>query len=149
MAVGGEGMASVPNLEETETLSERHIAQLWNLYLSEWWSADRTLEETRAIVAGSAINFGLIDLNADELVGYSRVITDYIRKALIYDVIVAPTHRGFGIGERQMNRILNHPALARVRHFELCCKPDLVPFYERWNFSADIGDLHLMRLARP
>jgi GNAT superfamily N-acetyltransferase len=136
------------NLEDVENLTDRHIAQLWALYRAEWWSAERTLEETRAIVAGSAINFGMVDTVRDELVGYSRVITDYTRKASIYDVIVAPSHRGLGLGERQMNHILHHPALARVAHFELCCKPDLVPFYERWNFSDDLGDIRLMRLTR-
>jgi predicted GNAT family N-acyltransferase len=137
-----------PNLADTEILSERHIFQLWDLYRAEWWSADRSLQETHAIVAGSAINFGIIDCGEDQLVAYSRIITDYIRKALIFDVIVAPTHRGFGLGEHQMNRILNHPALTRVAHFELCCKPDLVPFYRRWNFTNDLGDLNLMRLTR-
>ncbi len=136
------------HLEDIETLTDRHKSQLWDLYRGEWWSADRTLQDTHDIIAGSSINFGIVDLTQDRLVAYSRVLTDYIRKALIYDVIVAPTHRGLHLGARQMDRILSHPKLARVAHFELGCKPDLVAFYERWDFSADLAGTNHMRLTR-
>ncbi len=134
------------NLLEIEALNEQQTIQLWELYRKEWWSAHRTLAETRRIVAGSTLNFGLVTRAGGKLVGYTRVISDGISKALVLDVIVADTHRGLRLGERLMERILNHPALADVPHFELYCLPELVPFYERWGFTSALGEMRFMRM---
>ena len=134
-------------LIEVETLNEPQIVQLWELSRREWWSANRSLEETRRIVAGTTLNFGVLDKADEKLVGYSRVISDGISKALILDVIVADTHRGLRLGERLMERILTHKALCDVQHFELYCLPALIPFYERWGFTAALGEMRFMRLT--
>jgi hypothetical protein len=46
-----------------------------------------------------------------------------------------------------MERLVSHPDLARVKHFELYCLPELIPFYERWGFSTEVGEIVLMRRA--
>ena len=71
--------------------------------------------------------------------------TDYTFKALVFDVIVADAHRGKGLGEHLLKLVLEHPDLARVRHFELYCLPDVGPFYERHGFSTEVGGVRLMR----
>ncbi len=77
-----------------------------------------------------------------------RVLTDYVFKAFIFDVIVAPCARQQHIGERMVKHILQHPDLKNVRHLELYCRPELVDFYRRFGFSTDTGDIHIMRLCR-
>jgi hypothetical protein len=47
-----------------------------------------------------------------------------------------------------MDAVVNHPALRSVTHLELYCLPEMTPFYERWGFTTDLGELRLMRLAR-
>ena len=125
-------------------LDETRIAQLHAFFAREWWTADRTLEETRRCVEGSQISVGLID-DAGDLIGFARAITDYTFKALIFDVIVAEAHRGKGLGDRLIELVLGHPDLARVRHFELYCLPGIGSFYERHGFSAEVGGVRLMR----
>ena len=125
-------------------LDETRIAQLHALFTREWWTAGRSLEETRRCVEGSQIRIGLID-GAGSLVGFVRVITDFTFKALVFDVIVAEPHRGQGLGDRLIERVLAHPDLARVRHFELYCRPEVGPFYERHGFSTEVGGVRLMR----
>ena len=125
-------------------LDETRIAQLHALFAREWWTAGRSLEETRRCVEGSQIRIGLID-DAGDLIGFARVITDYTFKALIFDVVVAGGHRGKGLGDRLIELVLEHPELARVRHFELYCRPEIEPFYERHGFSAEAGGVRLMR----
>jgi len=46
---------------------------------------------------------------------------------------------------------LSDPSLRDVLHFQLYCRPELVPFYERWEFTADLGELRFMRrgASRP
>ena len=44
-----------------------------------------------------------------------------------------------------MDAIVNHPTLSAVKHLELYCLPNMVPFYERWGFSTDVSGVSLMR----
>lgn len=125
-------------------LSEAQLQQLHALYQNEWWTHGRTLAETRRCVAGSQLCLGLVD-PADRLAGFSRVLTDFTFKALIFDVIVAPDHRGSGLGDRLVSLITGHEKLREVKSFELYCLPELVPFYERHGFSDDVGNVRLMR----
>jgi GNAT superfamily N-acetyltransferase len=126
-------------------LNERQLEQLHALYQNEWWTKGRTLEATRQCVRGSQICIGLID-PAGDLLAFARVITDYTFKALIFDVIVSATARHGGLGDRLLAEIIHHDRLRTVRHVELYCLPGLFPFYERHGFSADVGDVRLMRL---
>lgn len=45
-----------------------------------------------------------------------------------------------------MDRILSHPRLTGVEHFELYCLGELTSFYEQWNFTDELGQLRMMRL---
>jgi hypothetical protein len=44
-----------------------------------------------------------------------------------------------------MDTILQHPAVTAVRHCELYCLPELMPFYHKWGFTDELGRLHFMR----
>lgn len=125
-------------------LDKTQIAQLHAFFSREWWTAGRSFEETRRCVEGSQIRIGLIEDDSN-LVAFARVITDYTFKALIFDVIVADAYRGTGLGDYLIELILEHPDLARVRHFELYCLPEIGSFYERHGFSAEVGGVRLMR----
>ena len=67
---------------------------------------------------------------------------------MVFDVIVASDHRGRGFGARLMDLLVAHPRLAGIESIELVCQPALVPFYERWGFSATLEDLQFMRRQR-
>jgi len=125
-------------------LDERQVGQLHAFFAREWWTAGRSLEDTRRCVEGSQVRIGLVD-EARDLIGFVRVITDFTFKALIFDVIVADSHRGKGLGDRLIELVLAHPDLARVRNFELYCLPDVGSFYERHGFSTEVGGVRLMR----
>lgn len=131
-------------LDIVEHLSDAQVRQLHALYQNEWWTKDRTLEQTRSCVEGSQICLGFTD-SSGQLAGFGRVLTDFTFKALIFDVIIAPEHRGRGLGDELVAAIMNHPKLAPVSSFELYCLPELVPFYERHGFSTEIGGLQLLR----
>jgi GNAT superfamily N-acetyltransferase len=127
-------------------LTDNHAEELHGLYLNEWWSSSRSLEETKRGVLGSQICIGIVDDN-QSLIGFTRVLTDFIFKALIFDVIVSESYRKLGIGDQLITAIKNHPDLKSVKHFELYCRPELVPFYQRLGFSADVVGMSLMRLV--
>jgi predicted GNAT family N-acyltransferase len=124
-------------------LSDAQLRQLHALYRDEWWTKERSLEQTAACVAGAG--FFIAALEADELIGSARVLTDFVYKALIVDVVVAKAHRRAGVGHALMAAILADDRLARVEQFDLCCLPELKPFYASLGFSTDVDGVVLMR----
>lgn len=131
-------------MDVTYTLNEKNIIELHTLYLSQWWAKDRSLEETQQCVEGSQLCIALLDNNG-KLQGFARVLTDYVFKALIFDVIIAKEYRKQGLGDKLITLIKQHSDLARVKHFELYCLPELEPFYHSHNFTSDVGNIRLMR----
>lgn len=135
-------------MNTTDELSEKHIEQLHALFQGEWWSRGRSLEDTRSCVAGSQLCFGITS-ETDELIGFARVLTDFTFKAFIFDVIIAPGHRGKGLGNTLISLIRNHARLKSVRHFELYCLPEMLPFYAKHGFSSELGEIKLLRASTP
>ena len=131
-------------MTKIEEFGPDHIQQLYQLYQDEWWTKGRSLEETAAGLAGSQIKIGMVD-SEGRLCGFVRVLTDYVFKAVIFDLLVSPGSREKGVGARLMEAVKLHPRLAGVRHFELYCLPELVSYYERHGFSDKVEGVRLMR----
>lgn len=128
-----------------ERLTDEQVEQLHELYRGEWWTSVREMDDVRAIVEGTQVVLGLVEPGTERLVAFARVVTDFASKALVLDVIVHPDHRGTGLGAAMMDAVVEHSRLRGVKHFELYCRPELVPFYERWGFTDDLGELRFMR----
>ncbi|WP_414586478.1 GNAT family N-acetyltransferase [Scytonema sp. PCC 10023] len=124
-------------------LTENQISDLLDLYKNEFWSYKRTREDLVKMLAASDIIVGLVDEN-EQLIGFTRVLTDFVYRATIYDVIVKPTHRKIGLGAKLIDAVVNHPKLSSVEQITLYCLPEMIPFYERWDFSANVGEIRLM-----
>ena len=115
-----------------------------DLYKNEFWSDKRTRQDVVKMLASTDVIVGLVD-ECDRLIGITRVLTDFVYRAMIFDVIIKPTHRKMGLGAKLMDAVLNHPELQAVEHFYLNCLPNMMPFYERWGFSDDVGGLKFLR----
>jgi len=126
--------------------SEQQITQVHHLYKQVWWAKERSLEDTVDCVQGSQICIGVLD-DDNNLIGFARVISDFIYKAIIFDVIVSDTCRGNGLGKKIMMLIKNHERLKRVKHLELYCLPEMESFYADFDFSTDVGGIKLMRCS--
>ncbi len=140
-------MQDTTNLTYINKLTPGHIQQLHQLYQQEWWTDKRTLEETHTVVANSQIIIALVDENSI-LQAFGRVLSDYIFKALIFDIIVSEKYRNQGLGKKLLSNIESHPKLTRVKHFELYCLPEMVTYYESLGFSRELGDIVFMRRNR-
>ncbi len=132
-------------LQQVDTLNEAQVEDLVALYRHEWWTSARQADDVRRMLAHTDFVFGFVEEENARLVAFARVLTDRAYKALILDVIVAPSHRSAGLARRLMDTILAHPDLHAVRHFELYCKPQLMPLYRKWGFTEELGDLRFMR----
>jgi ribosomal protein S18 acetylase RimI-like enzyme len=117
------------------TFSDRNdfdAAQLIHLYRQAPWAQQRALEQTRAMLANTDVVISAWD--GPRLVGFGRVLTDYVYRASIWDIIVDRDYQGQKIGTEIVRRILDHPALQQVELFWLCTR--MPGFYERLGFSA-------------
>ncbi len=108
-------------------------AQLLRLFDQAPWAKGRTLEDAREMLAHTDLAISAWD--GDRLVGFGRVLTDYVYRASIWDVIVDQAYQGQDIGSAIMQHILQHPRLARVELFWLCTR-DKQAFYEKLGFSS-------------
>ena len=122
-----------------DQLSDKQVEELHALYQREWWTKDRRIEDVRRMLAGTDILIALEDPESGELVAFARVLTDGVYRAHLFDVIVKESHRGQGLGRAIVDAVVAHPVLSSVEKIILSCKPELVPFYERWGFSTDLG----------
>ncbi|HCG8570717.1 GNAT family N-acetyltransferase [Vibrio parahaemolyticus] len=131
-------------MEIIHDFKEERIGQVHGLYKQTWWAKERTLEQTVSCVNGSQFCVGIVDED-NNLVGFARVLTDFIFKAIIFDVVVCPTKRGTGLGLKLMRSIQNHEDLMHIKHFELYCLPEMEAYYEKFGFSTEVGGISLMR----
>jgi len=136
------------------TLTENQVSDLMDLYKNEFWCDNRRREDVVKMLASTDVIIGLVDEGDGvpprklRLIGITRVITDFVYRAMIFDVIVKPTHRKAGLGKVLMDAVLNHPKLQAVENISLNCLPKMIPFYERWGFTDDVGEMKFMRKMR-
>ena len=133
------------DFETIDRLNDRQVLELHEMYQMEWWTRERKLADVQSAVANSDVIVAIMKIETEELVAFSRVLTDYVYKALIFDVIVKAPYRGERLGRRLMDTITAYPTLRKVKHFELYCRPEMVPFYQKWGFSSDLGELEFIR----
>lgn len=135
------------SFQKVAELNDAQILQLMDLFQGEWWTKGRSLEDTtRMLRKGGSLVFGLVDSRTTKLVGFARVLTDKIFKAIVFDLIVHPDYRKQGLGRLLMDWIMNHPVIARCRHVELYCVPEMVAFYWRWGLSQEhVANIELLR----
>ncbi|MGH7598267.1 MAG: GNAT family N-acetyltransferase [bacterium] len=133
------------SFEMIDDLTDAQIEELHALYQSEWWTKGRQLDDVRRMVQHTDIIIAFCDAGTKKLVAFTRILTDYAYKALVFDVIVAEPYRNSGLGRQLMDAVVHHSALKAVRHIELYCLPELAAFYQQWGFTTELGELRFMR----
>ena len=109
--------------------------QLLALLRQTGWANQRSIEGIQKMLEGTPLTLGAWE--GDCLVGFVRVITDGIYRALIDDVVVEESKRGEGIGSELMRRLIER--LAGVEEVFLRCGERVVSFYERHRFECSDG----------
>lgn len=107
-------------------------AKLTHLFNQASWAKGRTEADAKQMLANTDLSVCVWD--GERLVGFGRVLTDYVYRASIWDIIVDKTYQGQGIGAELVRRILNHPRLKKVQLFWLCTRTPR--FYEKLGFSS-------------
>ena len=122
-------------LKTSVTFSEKkelEPEQLLKLFHQAPWAKTRTLDDVKDMLRHT--DLALCAWDGDQLIGFSRVLTDFVYRATIWDVIVDKAYQKQGIGTDIVQRILTHPRLKRVELFWLCTRRPA--FYEKLGFSS-------------
>lgn len=132
-------------LIQVDTLTGAQTEALWRMYQNEWWTNKRNLQDIKEMLKHTDIIIAFVNDENGELAAFCRIVTDYVYKAVLLDVIVEPKFRKQGIGARLMDAVVIHPKLMHVETVDLWCLDAMAPFYERWQFEDQIGKIRFMR----
>ena len=118
--------------------SDSYLKEIHHLFQNEWWSKNRTLNETKILINNSQLNFGLMNPN---LIGYARVLTDYHDTAIILDVIIKNEFKRIGLGTLFLKNILAHKQVKKIDKIDLHCKGNLFDFYHSLGFVKNLNEM--------
>lgn len=135
-------------LKVIEQFNENRIQQLLKLYKDAWWALTRHYDDVVKMLAETSLTLGLVEIEKDELIGFTRVLTDGVYKAVIFDVVIRSDYQGKGLGKQLMNTVLEHERIQPVEHVELYCGTDKLRFYEQLGFEDQTNIFHYMRLRK-
>jgi len=119
-------------------------AALALLRTTHWGTGMSRETLTRAIA--NSICFGVYQ--GRELIGLGRAVTDLATYAYWTDVVIAPTHRGRGLGRWLSDCMLAHPELQGLRRVALLTR-DAAGLYTQIGFSQGPGPLIYMERKPP
>ncbi|MBS9383887.1 MAG: GNAT family N-acetyltransferase [Dolichospermum sp. BR01] len=131
------------NYQVVNQLDETQISELMELYKNEFWSHNRTYQGVVKMLAASDIIIALVN-EEKELIAFCRILTDFVYRGVLYDVIVKPSYRKMGFGAKLLDEVVNHPQLKEVENMALFCLPEMIPFYQQWGFTNKVVNLELM-----
>jgi len=111
-----------------------------------YWAKTRPRERTDAAFTNSLV-FGIYN-EGGNMVGMSRVVTDFCIVAYLCDVFIDEAARGHGLGKWLMQSMLDHPNLKHVRRW-LLATDDAHGLYQQFGFVPLTEIEKWMQRLRP
>ena len=84
----------------------------------------------------------------NQLVGFGRVMTDFVMHAMIFDMIVLPEYQNRGIGTMILERLVDRCLDQGIRDIQLFCAKGKRAFYEKNGFETRMEDAPGMQFKR-
>jgi ribosomal protein S18 acetylase RimI-like enzyme len=117
--------------------------ELQDLYRFTRWGRSRSLDQIGRMLDGSNLCFSV--RHEEKLVAFCRMLTDFIFRGSIWDILVHPDHQGKGLGTELMAYALSHPAVKDIPIIT-SYSSDLVSFLRRNGFEDREGLMVLQRV---
>ena len=116
------------------------------LSTESYWAKGRSFEAVARSFAHS-LPFGIYAPDG-ALVGWARVVTDFVTFAYIADVWVMRTHRGRGLSKFLLATMLAHPELQTIRRWNLHTR-DAHGLYGQFGFASPVEPEKAMERRQP
>ena len=116
----------------TRLLPAQGIIQLKKLLTQEtFWAKRRTENNIRAMLRNSDVVISI--WNKKTMVGFGRATSDYIYRAVLWDVVVANNFQGAGIGKLLISALMKSNAIKSVEKVYLMTT-NRSDFYQQMGF---------------
>jgi ribosomal protein S18 acetylase RimI-like enzyme len=86
--------------------------------------------------------------DGNKLVGFGRVVTDFVLHAIIFDMIILPDYQGQGIGSMILDTLVRRCKERGIRDIQLFCAKGKRAFYEKNGFEVRAEDAPGMQLRK-
>jgi len=130
-------------------IADDQIGDLIELFKNTYWATHRTANDVAEMLRTTDYVFGVMDEDTGRVVAFTRVLSDRVYRAVIYDVVVHPDYRGKGLARMVLEAVIAHPEIGEIEYLCLFCKPDVVELYKRIGFTDELGGLQLMIRKGP
>lgn len=116
--------------------------ELQDLYRFTRWGRSRSLEQIARMLEGTSMCFSV--RYEGKLVAFCRIMTDFVFRGSLWDILVHPDHQGKGLGSNLLTYALEHPAIAPVPLL-VTYTSELTDFMGRLGFETRDGLMILQR----
>lgn len=86
--------------------------ELQDLYRFTKWGRSRSLEQIAKMLDGTSMCFSI--RHNGRLVAFCRMLTDFVFRGSLWDILVHPDYQGKGMGSQLLQYALDHPAIRDV-----------------------------------
>ncbi len=117
-------------------------AELRDLYRFTRWGRSRSLEDIARMLEGTTMCFSV--RHGEKLIAFCRILTDFVFRGSLWDIMVHPDFQGKGIGSALIDYALSHPAIRSIPLI-LTYTSELEPFLAQYGFERKEGALMLLR----
>ena len=132
------GVAYIEEKPDSRAYLELFETTGWNaVYKADKAELSRALEGSWYVLSA---------YDGDKLIGVGRVVSDGVLYAMIYDMIVKPSHQGKGIGTTILEKLIAKCKRHRLRDIQLFSAKGKVPFYRERGFVERPVDAPGMRI---
>ena len=119
-----------------EDINEMKLDDIVRLLRTTYWADKRPVEKIEKSVQNSKC-YGLYLEEAENLVGFARVITDYATNYYLSDVIIDEKYRNKGLGKALVSHIVSSPELQGLRG--ILVTKDAQKLYSQYGFEVVDG----------
>jgi len=116
--------------------------QLQGLYRFTSWGKGRSLEQIDQMLDQTSLCFSVY--HAGALVAFCRMLTDFVFRASLWDIMVHPDHQGRGLGSALIEYALEHPSVKDIPLI-ITYTSELGGFLSQKGFKGEKGAMMLLR----
>jgi len=121
-------------IELREQLPDRD--EYFSLFATTGWNAEYNAGPDELETANRNSWFVISAYEGDRLIGFGRVVTDFILHATIYDMIILPDYQDRGVGTKILSRLVDRCLESGIRDIQLFCARGKQAFYKKNGFEA-------------
>ncbi len=116
--------------------------QLQRLYRFTSWGKGRSIEQIEQMIKETSLCFS-VSFDG-ELVAFCRMLTDFVFRGSLWDIMVHPDHQGKGVGSALIDYSLTHPAVKDIPLI-LTYTTELTGFLTQHGFKNEDGTMMLLK----